>query len=214
MVGADVLTAHRLAYQFLGTVFSAPPAGELLRRLVEDDLFAEWPLPSEEADVATGLALLRAQCRSPEGLALAPLVADHGRLFEVPGDEFVRPWESVYRSDEHLLLERQADEVADAYRRFGMVVPRADTEPPDHLGQELRFVAHLCGLALAAQERGEGELAGEATRELRRFVEEHLAPWAGECLGNVIANARTPYYRGAAHLARGCIAETLRALPA
>ncbi len=211
MIGGDVLTAHHLAYQFLGSVFSAPPTGELVRRLVDDDLFAEWPLPSEDLDVRTGLDLLRVHCRSPVATALAPLVVDYGQLFEVPGDRFVRPWESVYRSDEHLLLEREADEVAAAYRRFGMAVSSADHEPPDHIGLELRFVAHLCGLALAAFERGQDELVREVTRGMRRFLEDHLNRWAGECLGNVIANARTAYYRGAAHLARGCIRETLRA---
>ncbi len=210
MAGAEVLTAHRLAFQFLGSVFSAAPAEDLVRRLGDEDLLAEWPLPSEDPDVRTGLALLREDCASPGAVRLAPLVADYGRLFEVPGDAFVRPWESVYRGEEHLLLDRESDEVGAWYRRFGMEVPSADTEPPDHLGLELRFVAHLCGLGVAALERGEGVALREVTRGLRGFLEEHLAVWAGECLANVIANARTAYYRGAAHLARGSIGETLR----
>jgi TorA maturation chaperone TorD len=210
MIGADVLAAHGLAYRFLGSVFSAPPEQALVRQIVDDDLFAEWPLPSEEADVRIGLALLRDHCRSDGAALLAPLAGDYGRLFEIPGDAFVRPWESVYRSKDHLLFERETEEVGRWYRRFGMEAPSADTEPPDHLGLELRFVAHLCGLAVAAQERSESGAFREVTGGLQGFLEDHLARWAGECLAGVIANARTDYYRGAAYLARGCIGETLR----
>ena len=128
---ADLLTAHRLAYQFLGGVFSAPPTAELVRRLVVEDLFADWPLESDEPEVRTGLALLRAFCRSPGAEQLAPLLADYGRLLEIPGDGFVRPWESVYRGKDHLLFDRETLEVSEAYRRFGVGGPEPGGEPAD-----------------------------------------------------------------------------------
>jgi TorA maturation chaperone TorD len=214
MGGADLLTAHRLAYQFLGAVFSGPPAEELVRRVVVEDLFADWPLETDEPEVRTGLALLRDFCRSPGAERLAPLLADHGRLFEVPGEAFVRPWESVYRSEEHLLFERETREVAESYRRFGMEVPNPGAEPEDHLGLELRFVAHLCVLGEAAIARGDRAALREVVGGMGAFFDEHLTRWAEPCLLQVIGNARTAYYRGAAHLARGCIAETRGAIRA
>ncbi len=211
---AELLIAQRLAYEFLGRIFSAPPADHLIRSLVGEELLEDWPLESDEPDVRTGLALMREFCRDGGASPERALVQDHDRLFVTPGEAFVRPWESVYRSADHLLFDRETLEVQREYRRYGMPVPHPDREPEDHLGLELLFVAHLCGLGLEALERERLDALGRVVEAARRFVEDHLNRWAGECLGLVVERAETAFYRGAAHLARGCLAETRRILSA
>jgi anaerobic dimethyl sulfoxide reductase subunit C (anchor subunit) len=76
------------------------------------------------------------------------------------------------------------------------------------LGLELRFIAHLCDLALGAVDRGQPQFIDAALSEIQNFLNQHLLKWAPECLNLVIENARTDYYRGCAHLALGCLAYT------
>ncbi len=209
---AELLVAQQLAYTFLGKVFYEVPSEDFIRVLITDDLFDDWPLESEERDVETGLALLHEFSTTPSVELIGPLVRDYNRLFVVPGDGFVRPWESVYRSKDHILFERETLEVRQQYQRFGMPIPRLDVEPEDHLGLELRFIAHLCSLGLVALECGRVNAFRHSIEGMRDFINGHLSLWANECLGQVIAHADTAFYRGAAYLTQGCIEETRKIL--
>ena len=211
---AEALIAQRLAYEFLGTIFWEAPCEELVRRLVAEDLLVDWPFPSGDPDLEAGLGRMRASCREGAPGLVAALAEDHARLLVTPGEEFVRPWESVHRGEEHVLFDRETLEVEREYHRFGMSVPRPGVEPGDHLALELRFLAHLCALALAAIEREQHDALSRVTEAMGQFVQGHLERWAGECLRQLAENAGTEFYRGAAQVARACLAETARILSA
>ena len=202
---AETLLAQHLGYSFLSKVFYEPPNTEFIQLLVDDALFDIWPIESDNPDMQAGLTELRAFCATWQPDDLAALKRDYARLFIGPERLLAPPWESVYRSDEHLLFERQTLEVRAEYQRFGMPIPKLNVEPDDHIGLEFRFVAYLCHLALEAVERDRQDIVNGLSDAVRGFLTEHLWTWAPDCLGRVESNSLTGYYRGAARLALGCM---------
>lgn len=208
----ETLIAHELAYSYLGKVFYEPPTQALIETLAADDLFGDWPLETNQSDVETGLELLRNYCCSWREEQLESLQHDYRKLFIGPAQLLAVPWESVYLSPDHLLFGVQTVQVRRLYERFGMSVPNPQSEPVDHFGLELRFVAHLCALGIEAASKGRPDVRDAVTVEIRSFLSEHLLKWAPAFLQKVIENAQSDYYRGAAYLALGCLTDTYESL--
>ncbi|MCY4077417.1 MAG: molecular chaperone TorD family protein [Acidobacteria bacterium] len=199
-----------LAYRFLGRCFHAPPSPDWMAALAQDRMFREWPFPSADDDAATGLALLTAFCESWEPAMLGRLTWDFNRLFVGPGEMRAAPWESVYRSKTKLTFQEPTLAVRALYERFGFESPAIHREPDDHLALELDFLAALSALAAEAARDGDGERLATCFSTQQAFLKEHLLAWAPRCLTLVVEHAETDYYRGAARLALGSLAESAR----
>jgi TorA maturation chaperone TorD len=212
---AESLMAHHLAYTFLSRAFYEPPTSDFIDLLARDALFDDWPLESEHPDTLAGLAVLRefSHFWKPDGdsAQLKPLARDFSRLFVGPDHLLAAPWESVHRSQERLMFERQTHEVRAMYARYGMVVKTVQVEPEDHVGIEMAFIAYLTGQALNALQIGDTDAVEESIRGLRAFFSEHILQWVPGLLANILEHAETPYYRGIALLTRGCLAQTCAA---
>lgn len=207
----DLLTTligHELAYSFLSRAFYAPPDKALIDTLAAEALFDAWPLETTQPEAAAGLTLLRQFCSAWSAAGLEALQNDYRRLFVGPDRLLAPPWESVYRSPDHLLFDMHTIQVRLIYQHFGMPIPQLYAEPDDHLGLELRFIAHLCAFGLSGLEEQAPERVEAATAGIRHFMSAHLSRWAPDCLNRVIENARTDYYRGCAQLALGCLRHT------
>ncbi|MBK8137212.1 MAG: molecular chaperone TorD family protein [Chloroflexi bacterium] len=207
---AEQFIAHQLAYSFLSKALYEPPDPEFMSVLTGQELFADWPLDSSDVDTLTGLGLLRDFCRQWDESQTFALKQDYSRLFLGPSALLAPPWESVYRSPDHLMFEKQTLEVRHEFSRFGMRIPNLTTEPEDHIGLELRFIAYLCGAGLSAIERDDAKQFSIITQEIQHFLKEHLLQWADECLTRIIEHSQGDYYRGVAMLTRGTLAHTSR----
>ncbi len=206
----ETLIAHRLAYGFLSLVFHEAPSAALLRTLTDGEMFDAWPLELTPADGETGLETLRDFCKAWQDENLPALKADYQRLFVGPGRSLATPWESVFRSVDQLIFGAQTLQVRRAYQQFAFPTPWLHAEPDDHLGLELGFIAHLCGLGLRALEEGDSAAQALVMAEIRAFLNEHLLSWAVQCLTLVIQNAESAYYRGSAQLALACLTHSAR----
>ena len=204
----ETLIAHHLAYTFLSKVFYEPPTRDWIDTLITEALFDDFPLESAHPEVETGLKLLRQFCASWHENDLEALQHDYRRLFVGPGRLLATPWESVYLSPDHLMFDVQTVQVRRAYQRYGMAIPNLNNEPDDHLGLELRFLAHLNALGLEALNRNQPELLEGVIEGMRSFMSVHLLKWAPRCLRLVIVNASSSYYVGCAHLALGTLIHT------
>lgn len=209
---SDFFVGHGLAYGFLSRVFYEVPDAELVARLVEDDLLADWPVESGQADVQSGLRLMRDFCRGWNDEHLKAIKRDFQRLFIGPDRLPAPPWESVYRTADRLIFEEQTLQVRQEYARMGFSAPTQYNEPEDHFGLELLFLVHLSGLGIAALEQNSTEGMDYVLEGMRRFLADHVMVWSPAFLADVIEHAQTDYYRGAALLARGTLAETAAVL--
>ena len=199
-----------LAYHFLGRCFYEPPRAEWLAAFAGDRLFEAWPLPSGDDRTAAGLVLLTEFCHGWNPAQLDALTWDFNRLFVGPGEMLAAPWESVYRSKTKLTFQEPTLQVRELYERFGVQAPAMHREPDDHLGLELAFVATLSDLAAQAAAAGDTAQLARCFETQRDFLQDHLLAWAPTCLALVGKHAETDYYRGAALLALGSLAESAR----
>lgn len=188
----------------------SPPDAATLAAVCEPAMLAEWPL-APEGETAAGLREL-ARHRE-EGETADDVAADHMRLFVGPGHVPISPYESVHRSVEGLLFDEQTLQVRRWYHRFGLTAPREGREPDDHIALELEFVATLLGSAVDAVDAGENDDASLFAQSTAEFTAEHLGTWAPAWFGLVLAQARTPFYRGVAHLGLGLLEKLRLDLP-
>jgi TorA maturation chaperone TorD len=190
---------HALAYRFLATLFLQPPRQKWFIDLLQQGLLDEFPVPRHTWDIRSGLSLIQADFRRlAEGddiLAEAHL-NDYHRLFLGPGHILAPPWESVYRSDEHVLFGHTTLEVREAYRQMGFVVANSE-EPDDHIGLELLFVAIL------SEKSAAGDSASRHARDA--FFGQHLLQWVPIFCADVAGHAATNLYRGLAKLTLGIL---------
>ena len=199
-----------LAYHFLGRCFYEPPRAEWLAAFAGDRLFEVWPFPSGDDRTAAGLTLLTEFCRGWDPARLDALTWDFNRLFVGPGEMLATPWESVYRSKTKLTFQESTLQVRELYERFGVQAPAIHREPDDHLGLELAFVAALSDLAARAAVAYDATQLTRCFETQKDFLRDHLLAWAPTCLELVEKHAETGYYRGAALLALGSLAESAR----
>jgi len=198
----DTTTLDHLAagYTVLGQFHREPPDEPTLAQLWK--LLAEWPL-SGTAGAEQGLALM-AQARADEESG-ETITADHARLYGTLAVAQVAPYESVHRGEDRLVFDEHTLQVRQAYRTLSLQAPRLNREPDDHIGLELEFIAQSCLRALDALDHGSRDDAERYVRLGADFFRDHLAQWAPDMLGRVIAAARTSFMAGLAHLTLGAL---------
>ncbi len=147
-----------------------------------------------------------------EGLDISSLEADFNRLFAGPGQPLAPPWESYYLNRDHLLFQEETLKIRELYRKYDLIDVRTTNEPDDSLALEFGFVSELSLRGWNATLSSDDAQLGEILTELRDFMNSHLLRWAPDCLHLVLDNAFTGYYRAAANLSLGTLAQTAHAL--
>lgn len=204
-ITAAPLEGYQLVFDYLGQVYLHHPDSRFIGGLASQDLFDHWPLAAADGSGKEGLALLRQVTDQWQSTQISRLEEDYTRLFIGLEQTLAPPYESVYLSPDHIMFEKQTLAVRRFYERFGLQAQKMGTEPDDHIGLELSFLAHLCRLASAASEANTAPSAEEIRETLGTFLNDHLLLWYTQFTQRVIRHARTDYYRGNAHLTRSCI---------
>lgn len=203
VLDAEALDTHAAVWTVLHAGFGAAPPGEFTRRMRDAAELADWPLVDPRS--REGVELLVSSATAGE--TQAEIVAEHHRLLRGPERLPVPPWESVHRSNEHLVFEAETLQVRAFYRRYGLRVERLNQEPDDHVALECAFLAELCVRALQVLEQG-----GDPTHFVdgyRRFVAEHAGQWFPRFFDGIAEHAGTRYHRGLAGLGAGAITAAL-----
>lgn len=122
---------------------------------------------------------------------------EYQRLFLGPGPICAPPWESFYRSKEHLLFEEWTYQVRKEYHRYGLTFIRENNEPDDHLLLELEYMLFLVNACLR---RMETDALHELIEDQISFIENHLMVWVPLFCQRVIDHSNSQLYTGAAML--------------
>ena len=182
--------ARASTYAFLADVFSSHP-----NRHTVDALYAL----AAELDVAC-----------PSGLSVAELDREFMELLVVPNPRYVAPYESVFRDQwllpavpkpgsdpsesgptiKGLVMGESTLAVRQCYLGAG-VLPAEDL--PDHIANEIRFLACLCSREAEAPPDQR-----QALLELRAdFCRQHLLQWIAQLRDKVAERERLGYYSAA-----------------
>lgn len=193
----EILQSRAGIYGFLSAIYGVEVKKDVLSEL-RDQMSGE----SDEED-SPGYALMRKFFQSlGEDLSEieTELAADYASLFLGMGRKPVPPYESVFTSEERLLMQRARDEVLAMYREEGL--GRSDTfkEPEDHIAIEFEFMGYLCQKALEALDKGESELAKASLEKQKEFLDKHLLVWVPQFCKDVQKSARTDFYKAIAKI--------------
>ena len=136
------------------------------------------------------------------------LAADYARAFLGAGhyeERMAIPYESVYTSEDGLLMQDARDDVFRIFRRECLEVYTEVFEPEDHVSFEMEFMAAMASRmneAVSACDWDEACRIGNASAD---FHSRHLANWIDDLCESVEKVAETKFYLGVAKLARSFV---------
>jgi putative dimethyl sulfoxide reductase chaperone len=187
----DYCKARKHFYQLLQVLFYQPLTEPTLIQLKE-----EGNLPDLQEMGQGGQFLYQFFMQASE-TELIEAKTDFNQLFVGPGTILAPPWESVYRSREHLLFDKTTHQVREQYHNFGLQFIQENNEPDDHLSIELEFLMHLNDLCL--NEEHHTRLVELLLKQIY-FLDEHLLQWIPLFTEKIIKSAKTDLYKGAGML--------------
>jgi len=198
-------------YRFLAQLYGGPPSEDLLNALAQPEFREHIETVFEEA----AHPFLRAV---DAGLDPEALRLEYDALFRVPGDHYLRPYESVYRG--RYIVDGQvidgavwgpwAREVQRLYAEAGAEVVREAGELPDFIGVELEFMAFLCTREAEAWAAKDQELARHFLTLEREFLIEHLSQWVDELCSEMSSRTKHGFYVGLAQMTQAFLAADIQ----
>ena len=138
------------------------------------------------------------------------LAVDYARVFLGAGqyDKITAPpYESVFTSDDGLLMQDARDKALSYYRTFGYDLPEGNTIPEDHISFELQFAALLAEESARVLEAGDYDRFAELVALQRGFFLYHQKNWFPRFCDAVDTHAQTDFYRAIALITRGYLEE-------
>lgn len=195
VAGIDELQMRKTVFEFLSAVYLT----EMTRDFLDELRCEPIALDGELARFVDSLQDVDLD------VVRSDLAAEYARLFLGMSSSPVAPYESVYASDLHILMQEPRDEVLGEYRSEGLVVTADLRLPEDHLSFELAFMAHMCQRTIEARRIGDYDEADRCLVKQRTFLEAHLLNWVPALCADVRARARTSFYRGIADLTERCL---------
>ena len=197
-------TARADFYRFLASIFLYELTAEQI------ETFAATRFPQDGSKIGEGYARIAEYLRHRDSDTRQELAVDYAHTFLGAGNYnelMAPPYESVYTSEEHLLMQDARDGAVACYRAEGLDLPDDNTTPEDHVGFEMQFMATLVERMAAALEEGDGERFGALVASQRGFFDGHLANWLPAFADDIDKHCRTDFYHGIADLVRGLLDE-------
>jgi len=128
------------------------------------------------------------------------LLWDYTRLFIGPYKLRCPPWESVYTSQNKLMMQDAADDTRRAYAELGLAIDDPAVMP-DHIGAELDF------LSLAYERAGEENgKQSDCIRMGKAFLDNHLMKWVPQFTADMEMAANTSLYKALARTTKDTLA--------
>lgn len=215
----DELRSRKSVYAALARIFKVEMSEDLLAYLKQNGFLQVDPEALEDESesaraLAEGSTLMQNYLESDEASNL-DLDRDYAKCFCGAGSsKFMSayPFESIYTSEEKLLMQDSRDDVMKWYARHGLGKAASWHDCEDHVAVELEFFTHLIEETAQAIENGEAERAAMLSDEQKAFMEQHIANWIPAFADDVNTHARTDFYKGAALLMKGYVLADCEAL--
>ena len=142
----ELMEERALGYRFLARAFRTAP----------DPTFIEAVMSASEANADGPLAPFYSETYDADREQLRiDLAADYNQLFLGMSAHPVAPYESVYTSEEGLMMQDARDNVLHTYQQWGLRVPDEFDLPEDHITLEFDLMACLADRTRATLEADE-----------------------------------------------------------
>lgn len=135
---------------------------------------------------------------------------EYARLFVGPYHLPTPPFESVYRTPAHLMMQEITIDVRTAYSKNGFQVVKMNQEPDDHIGLEFEFVYAMSGKALEAFQKMNLEKLAEFVSEQDEFCQDHLFKWVPEFCHDLKNSTKLEFWRAVAEFTESFLKEQMQ----
>ncbi|MEG0071042.1 MAG: molecular chaperone TorD family protein [Raoultibacter sp.] len=128
------------------------------------------------------------------------LAAEYARVFLGMSRFPVSPYESVYTSDLHILMQDARDKVLKEYRTEGLAIKEGFNLPEDHISFEMDFMGYLCQKTIDSIKDGRKDDERNLLLRQRVFFFDHIQSWVPEFCVDVGKKVHTMFYQGVVQL--------------
>ncbi len=146
------------------------------------------------------------------------LACDFARVFLASGQyegQAAVPYESIYTSEEGILMQDARDQVRAIFREAGVMPGGDENIPEDYLPFEFEYMAVLNDRLAEALAAGDEAGAADFALQQRGFLHNHLLNWIDDLAKDINRMAETPFYHALADVIQGfltCESEDVDAL--
>ncbi len=130
---------------------------------------------------------------------------EYAHLFLLP--EGVYPYESIYRGDKKLLMDKPWEEVRKLYRQAGLMKNAEEKHLEDHISVELGFMSFMS--YLTAETLEEQKDLYPLVKLQVAFLEEHLLKWLPQLKDSILKNKYAGIYKPIAQMVESFVNEDL-----
>ena len=187
-------------YRFLSRLFEKEVSASLLETLRHMTIPAAGTL-------AEGAGMMTAFLAAPAADPADMLAADYAGTFLGAGKSdgsCAYPYESVYTSKEHLVMQEAWAEVKSIYESRNLVLTSDMSDiKEDHIAAELKFMSLLSAKAVSDPSLLTDQID---------FLKEHLTNWCGKFLEDTEKYAETGFYKGLSKLTSAFLTADLETL--
>lgn len=192
-------------YGIISRIYRVEVNEEFLSELKE----TSFPAKTGSEKMDRGYRLISKYLSRPTEGMLLELAVDYARTYIGTGTDGYSasyPYESVYTSEQRLVMQEARDEVLAVYRASGLNKSEQWKDEEDHVALELQFEQILCERAAQALRAGDEDAAYQLFRTQRGFLKHHLLNWVPMMTADTRKFAKTDFYQGLSYLTEGFLA--------
>lgn len=191
------LATRSYLYGAFHVAFGAKPSAEVVRMLgsreTSDALVRvahmphaarvrveSWNASTSATEALLGIAedLRELEAKANDAMYVEGLASAYTKLFLVPGEAYVYPWESPYVGQETMLFQESTLDVKSRFREYGFAAKAGKGRfPEDHVSMMLDFMARLAARAFDAFSDGDDAQAKSLLEAQEAFAKSHLRTW-------------------------------------
>lgn len=192
-------------YGIISRIYRVEVNEEFLAELKE----TSFPAKTGNDKMDRGYRLISKYLSRPTEGMLLELAVDYARTYIGTGTDGYSasyPYESVYTSEQRLVMQEARDEVLAVYRASGLNKSEQWKDEEDHVALELQFEQILCERAAEALRKGDEDAAYQLFRTQRGFLKHHPLNWVPMMTADTRKFAKTDFYQGLSYLTEGFLA--------
>jgi TorA maturation chaperone TorD len=197
----DFSKQRAITYRLLSALYLKEVDEQTLEMLKNID----YSVFNENTDFDRGFNMLNDAVNNSDPSILLNFAREYARSFFGAGlarNSGAYPYESVYTSTEHLLMQQARDEVVKYYQSEDLDRNSNFTESEDHIAFELAFMSKLC------EKEGETLKESEAIRKKQKdFFNKHINNWIPRFATDLENIAIEPFYKALAFITGAFIKE-------
>lgn len=204
----DFFDANAQTLRFLSQAFFK----ELTVEAIDSLEGAQWPESTGNDRLDAGYASVKRYFAFSAPDRRTQLAVEYARIFLAAGvySKSVRtavPYESVFTSEEHMMMAQSRDEVVAWFKEDGFAVDSSLHEPEDHVSFELEYLQVMSERASSFAADGNDKALLDNVARQRSFINAHLLNWLPLLAQAVRDYATLTFYTGLIDVAIGTLAQ-------